>query len=122
MIPKVQTLQIDLSSFGFLQLNDVVLLSLIRGGIDNGLELVKASGIARRTVYRRLVVLTGAGQYWKGKVLSIGHVALVASRPHPHQQGKQLVLTDAGTELLQGVKVVVAIKTQLKENIKHTKK
>lgn len=109
MIPKVQGSQ-SLASFGFLQLNDVVLLSLIRGGIDNGLELVKASGIARRTVYRRLMVLTGAGQYKAGKGFSEGHVALVASRPHPHQQGKQLVLTDTGTELLQGVKVVVATK------------
>ncbi len=103
MIPKVQTLQIDLSSFGFLQLNDVFLLSLIRRGIDNRPELIRVSGIAQHTVYRRLLVLTGACQYVKGKGFSEGHVALVASRPHPHQQGKQLMLTEVGAELLQVV-------------------
>ena len=103
MIPKVQTLQIDLSSFGFLQLNDVFLLSLIGRGIDNKPELIRVSGIAQHTVYRRLLVLTGACQYVKGKGFSEGHVALVASRPHPHQQGKQLMLTEVGAELLQVV-------------------
>ena len=101
MIPKVQTLQIDLASFGFLQLNDVFLLSLIERGIDNKPELIRVSGIAQHTVYRRLLVLTGASQYVQGKGFSAGHVALVASRPHPHQQGKQLMLTEVGAELLQ---------------------
>jgi len=101
VIPKVQTLQIDLASFGFLQLNDVFLLSLIERGIDNKPELIRVSGIAQHTVYRRLLVLTGASQYVQGKGFSAGHVALVASRPHPHQQGKQLMLTEVGAELLQ---------------------
>lgn len=107
MIPKVRD-AISLSSFGFLQLNDVVILSLIKGGIDNRPELVKASGIAERTVYRRLEVLTGAGQYVADKGFSEGHVALVASRPHPHQQGKQLALTGIGQDLLQEIKGQVA--------------
>ena len=107
MIPKVRD-PISLASFGFLQLNDVVLLSLIKGGIDNRPELVKASGIAQRTVYRRLEVLTGAGQYVADKGFSEGHIALVASRPHPHQQGKQLALTGIGQDLLQGIKAQIA--------------
>ena len=107
MIPKVRD-AISLASFGFLQLNDVVLLSLIKGGIDNRPELVKASGIAERTVYRRLEVLTGAGQYVADKGFSEGHIALVASRPHPHQQGKQLALTGIGQDLLQGIKAQIA--------------
>ena len=107
MIPKVQD-AISLASFGFLQLNDVVLLSLIKSGIDNRPELVKASGIAERTVYRRLEVLTGAGQYVADKGFSEGHVALVASRPHPHQQGKQLALTGMGQGLLQEIKGQIA--------------
>lgn len=106
MIPKVRDSRIDLSSFGFLQLNDIFLLTLIGRGIDNGPELVRVSGIAMHTVYRRLLVLTGAGQYVKGKGFSAGHVALVASRPHPHQQGKQLALTGMGTELLQAIQAL----------------
>ena len=106
MIPKVHDSRIDLSSFGFLQLNDIFLLTLIGRGIDNGPELVRVSGIAMHTVYRRLLVLTGAGQYVKGKGFSAGHVALVASRPHPHQQGKQLALTGMGTELLQEIQAL----------------
>ena len=103
MTPKVQNSGIDLASFGFLQLNDIFLLTLIGRGIDNGPELVRVSGIAQHTVYRRLLVLTGAGQYVQGKGFSAGHVALVASRPHPHQQGRQLFLTELGAELLQEV-------------------
>ena len=107
MIPKVQDSRIDLASFGFLQLNDVFLLTLIGRGIDNKPELIRVSGIADRTVYRRLLVLTGACQYVKGKGFSEGHVALVASRPHPHQQGKQLALTEMGAELLQEIGAMV---------------
>lgn len=109
MIPKVQDSRIDLASFGFLQLNDIFLLTLIGRGIDNGAELVRVSGIAHCTVYRRLLVLTGASQYVQGKGFSAGHVALVASRPHPHQQGKQLALTEMGTELLQVVGSAIGI-------------
>lgn len=102
----MSTNDLSLASFGYLQLNDVFLLTLIGRGIDNRPELVRASGIAERTVYRRLQVLTGAGQYVKDKGFSAGHEALVASRPHPHQQGKQLVLTGIGAELLQEIKLL----------------
>ena len=98
---------IDLASLGFLQLNDVVLLSLIRDGIDNGRDLVKASGIAQHTVYRRLLVLTGAQKYVAGKELVAACEALVLSRPHPHQQGKHLALTEVGAEVLQTIGSVV---------------
>lgn len=110
MIPKVQDSKIQLASFGFLQLNDVFLLTLIGRGIDSRPELVKASGIAERTVYRRLLVLTGASQYVKDKGVSAGHEALVASRPHPHQQGRQLALTGLGAELLQEIGATVGNK------------
>lgn len=102
----MSTNDLSLASFGYLQLNDVFLLTLIGRGIDNRPELVRVSGIAERTVYRRLQVLTGAGQYKAGKGFSEGHVSFVASRPHPHQQGKQLVLTGIGAELLQEIKVL----------------
>lgn len=55
MIPKVR-----MGVLGHLQLNDVVLLGLIAQGVDSKPELIAASGIAQRTVYRRLLMLTGA--------------------------------------------------------------
>lgn len=105
MIPKVQ-----LSGLDYLQLCDVVLLGLIANGIDNRPELVRVSGIAQRQVYRRLLVLTGASQYVAGKGLSRELDALVASRPHPHQQGKQLAVTELGLAVLQEIEKAVRIK------------
>ena len=105
---------ISLASLGFLQLNDVFLLSLIRSGVDSRPELVKASGIAQRTVYRRLLILTGAQKYVPGKEFAAGYEAMVASRRHPHQQGKQLFLTEIGAELLQ--KISVTIDTNIVRN------
>ncbi len=102
MIPKGQK-DLQLCSFGWLQLNDLVLLGLCAKGIDNVPELVAASGIEQRTVYRRVSVLTGATKYVADKGIKNGMVPLVASRPHPHQAGKQLVLTGIGRKLLQGV-------------------
>ncbi len=98
MIPKVR-----MGVLGHLQLNDVVLLGLIAQGVDSKAELVEASGIAKRTVYRRLLVLTGATHYLAGKGLNAVNIALVESRPHPHQAGKQLALTEEGQRLLRWV-------------------
>ncbi len=109
MIPKGQeTAELGLAAFGFMQLNDVVLLTLISKGIDNRADLARASLITKRTVYRRLEILTGANKYVPGKGFSAGHVQLVTYRPHPHQQGQQMVLTDAGTLLLQEIYALIA--------------
>ena len=111
MIPEVH--EVTLASFGYLKLDDVVLLSLIKSGIDDVKGLAEGSGIASRTVYRRLVVLTGAeirntcASNDENEVLQM---ALVRVRSHPHQQGKQLILTELGLELLEGMRAIINTK------------
>ena len=96
MIPKV------LTCMGHLTVQDLCLLQLIRSGVDNRPDLVKASGIPERTVFRRVDVFRGAPRYQDGKVLA-GFAPLVVSRKHPHQQGMQFCLSPDGEEILQSV-------------------
>ena len=91
-----------LISMGHLTVQDLCLLQLIGSGVDNRPDLVKASGIAERTVFRRVDVFKGAPRYQDGKVLA-GSVPLVLSRKHPHQQGMQFFLSPDGEALLQAV-------------------
>jgi len=88
---------------GQLAVADLFLLSLIAGGIDSRSELVKASGIAERRVYKRLKVLTGGSWIDQGKVYTSENPALVQMRKHPHQGGMQLFITAEGEQLLSAV-------------------
>ena len=96
MIPKV------LISMGHLTVQDLCLLKLIRSGVDNRPDLVRASGIPERTVFRRVDVFRGAPRYQDGQVV-MGSAPLVLSRKHPHQQGMQFFLSPDGEGLLQAV-------------------
>ena len=88
---------------GQLTVADLFLLSLIAGGIDSRSELVKASGIAERRVYKRLKVLTGGSWIDQGKIYTSVTPALVQMRKHPHQGGMQLFITAEGQQLLSAV-------------------
>jgi len=88
---------------GQLTVADLFLLSLIANGIDSRSELVKASGIAERRVYKRLKVLTGGSWIDQGKIYTSETPALVQMRKHPHQGGMQLFITADGEKLLAAV-------------------
>ena len=92
-----------MTDFGHLTLQDLQLLTLIGQGVDNRPELVTASGVAERTVFRRVDVFKGVPKYQEGK-LSKTCVPLVLSRKHPHQQGLQFFLTTEGEQLLNCVR------------------
>lgn len=85
-----------------LTIQDLQLLALIGAGIDNRPELVKTSGIAERTVFRRVDIFRGVPRYVDGK-LTGASVPLVLSRKHPHQQGQQFFLTTEAEQLLAQV-------------------
>ena len=85
-----------------LTIQDLQLLALIGQGVDNRPELVKASGIAERTVFRRVDIFRGVPRYVDGK-LTGSSVPLVLSRKHPHQQGMQFFLTAEAEQLLADV-------------------
>ena len=88
---------------GQLTVADLFLLSLIAGGIDSRSELVKASGIAERRVYKRLRMLACDPWMQDGKLRCPENPALVQMRKHPHQGGMQLFITAEGEQLLAAV-------------------
>ena len=88
---------------GQLTVADLFLLALIAGGVDSRSELVKASGIAERQVYRRLRMLAGDPWMQDGKLRCPENPALVQMRKHPHQGGMQLFITAEGEQLLAAV-------------------
>lgn len=92
-----------------LTIQDLQLLALIGQGVDNRPELVRASGIAERTVFRRVDIFRGVPRYVDGK-LTGASVPLVLSRKHPHQQGMQFFLTTEAERLLAQVEGVVKMK------------
>ena len=88
---------------GQLFVADLFLLSLIANGIDSRSELVKASGIAERRVYKRLRMLSCNPWMQDGKLRCPENPALVQMRKHPHQNGMQVLLTEGGEQLLASV-------------------
>ena len=95
-----------------LTIQDLQLLALIGAGVDNRPELVKASGIAERTVFRRVDIFRGVPRYVDGKLTGTS-VPLVLSRKHPHQQGMQFFLSSEAEDLLGGVGQLVRTPTVL---------
>ena len=91
-----------MNELGHLTIQDLQLLALIGAGVDNRPELVKTSGIAERTVFRRVDMFRGVPRYIDGK-LTGPSVPLVLSRKHPHQQGMQFFLTVEAEQLLAKV-------------------
>jgi len=100
-----------LEAFSHLTIQDLQLLRLIGQGIDNRPELVKASGIAERTVFRRVDMFRGLPRYQDGRVLA-GCPPLVLSRKHPHQAGMQFFLSPEGEGLLREVGRVVTARKE----------
>lgn len=94
-----------LEQLSHLTIQDLQLLALIGQGVDNRPELVKASGIAERTVFRRVDIFRGVPRYVDGKLSNVS-VPLVLSRKHPHQQGQQFFLTTEAEQLLSQVKAL----------------
>ena len=92
-----------------LTLQDLRLLLLIRQGVDNRPELVKASGFNERTVFRRVDMFRGFPRYADGKLMD-ARTSLVVSRKHPHQQGMQFALSPEGEMLLSEVKGLLTSK------------
>jgi len=88
---------------GQLTVADLFLLSLIASGIDSRSELVKASGIAERRVYKRLRMLSCDPWMQDGKLRCPENPALVQMRKHPHQGGMQVFITADGQQLLSAV-------------------
>ncbi len=96
---------------GQLTVADLFLLALIASGVDSRSELVQASGIAERRVYKRLKVLTGGSWIDQGKIYSSENPALVQMRKHPHQGGMQLFITAEGEQLLAAVHGLTRLQT-----------
>ena len=101
MIPIVR--DFTAQGMGQLTMADLSLLALIADGIDARSDLVEASGISQRTVYKRLRVLCGDSWIQDGRLRVSENPALVQMRDHPHQRGKQLFLTRDGKEFLRAV-------------------
>ena len=101
MIPKVH--DFNAQGMGQLTVADLSLLALIADGTDSSSELVQVSGIPERTVYKRLRVLCGDSWIQDGRLRVTESPALVQTRNHPHQRGKQLFLTRDGREFLRAV-------------------
>ena len=101
MIPKV------LDSAAHLTIRDLQLLHLIGAGVDSRRELVEASGVPERTVFRRVDGFLGGVRYQDGKVVE-GCPPLVLSRKHPHQAGMQFFLSPDGVALLREVGALTA--------------
>ena len=101
----------DVRACGQLTVADLFLLSLIAGGIDSAGELVKASGMAERTVFKRLRVLCAESWLQDGRLRVSENPALVQTRRHPHQRGRQLLLTDDGERLLSMLNALTGQKT-----------
>jgi hypothetical protein len=95
-----------LEAFGHLTIQDLRLLALIRSGVDNRPDLVDASAIPERTVFRRVDMFRGSPRYQDSKVLA-GYPPLVMSRKHPHQAGMQFFLSPEGERLLKEIGGVV---------------
>ena len=95
-----------MDQLGHLTIQDLQLLALIRSGVDNRPELVRASGIPERTVFRRVDMFRGFPRYQDGRLLE-ARTTLVLSRKHPHQQGMQFFLSTEGEMLLAEVEGVV---------------
>lgn len=95
-----------MTELNHLTIQDLQLLALIGQGVDNRPELVKASGFAERTVFRRVDVFRGVPRYVHGKLVDVS-VPLVLSRKHPHQQGQQFFLTAEAEQLLADVSGLV---------------
>ncbi|MGB0825850.1 MAG: hypothetical protein ACPGPH_07990 [Synechococcus sp.] len=91
-----------LDSAAHLTIRDLQLLRLIGRGIDNRRDLVEASDIPERTVFRRVDCFRGGVRYQDGKVVE-GYPPLVLSRKHPHQAGMQFFLSPEGEAVLQAV-------------------
>lgn len=108
MTTKTKELLADLSH---LTIQDLQLLALIGEGIDNRPELVEVSGMAERTVFRRVAMFRGVPRWENGR-LSEACVPLVLSRKHPHQQGMQFFLTTEGEELLRSVRLTCSALTR----------
>lgn len=98
---------------GQLTVADLFLLSLIAGGIDSRSELVKASGIAERRVYKRLRMLACDPWMQDGKLRRPENPALVQMRKHPHQGGMQLFITAKGEQLLSAMQRLHGEQTQV---------
>ena len=101
----------DVRACGQLTVADLFLLSLIAGGTDSGSELAEVSGIPRRTVSKRLRVLCGDSWLQDGRLRVSENPALVQTRNHPHQRGRQLLVTDDGERLLAMVNALTREKT-----------
>ena len=71
----------------------------IASGVDSVAELQTAMGVPSRTAHRLVGLLLGRATYrqgdWKDSPFS-----LIEARPHPHKQGRQLVLSDQGLRLV----------------------
>lgn len=85
-----------------LSVGELLLLALIRQGIDHRQPLVQVSGLPERRVYRYIDQLMGKTRYQGGKLVG-GGLPLITSRKHPHEQGFQLVITSDGEQALQRV-------------------
>ena len=101
----------DVRACGQLTVADLFLLSLIANGIDSAGELVKASGMAERTVFKRLRVLCADSWLQDGRLRVSENPALVQTRNHPHQRGRQLLVTNEGERLLSMVNALTREKT-----------
>jgi len=96
---------------GQLTVADLFLLSLIAAGTDSTGDLAEASGMPRRTVSKRLRVLCAESWIQDGRLRVSENPALVQTRRHPHQRGKQLLLTNDGERLLAVVNSLTKEKT-----------
>lgn len=80
-------------------------LLLIGAGIDSVPDLAAAMGngdtpLPPASVNRLVSLLRGRARYSRGEWIESPFGALICVRPHPHRRGLQLVLSDAGAQLL----------------------
>ena len=74
---------------------------LIAQGHDTVAAIADAMACPQSQASRMVSKLTGRGRYRQGQWLD-SSIALVETRQHPHRRGRQLVLTAAGSQLLDG--------------------
>lgn len=81
--------------------DDLRLLFLISSGVDSWASLMDETGMVRSSLSRRLSALEGQVKSDCKSLSGLQCAALVTTRKHPHQRGREWRLTEVGEEMVQ---------------------
>ena len=82
---------------------EVEILLLIAAGKDTRVDLMRCTGLSRNTIDRACCYLAGRDRNYQpisGPATRSSPFELIRARQHPHQRGKQFLLTPEAIHLL----------------------